>query len=123
VSARLGGFAVEKLSAEAVLDGAAVRARIAGTATQRDVGPLEELFARIHEACVARAEVGEVVLDVHDVEYMNSSHFKTLVSWVGRMAALGRRVAVRVRANQKYHWQKRSLHALQHLAESFVTIE
>ena len=122
MSARVGGFVVEKLSAEAVLEGGAVHARLAGTATQRDVAPFEGLFARIHEACVG-SDVGEVVVDLRDVEYMNSSHFKTLVSWVGRVGALERRVAVRMLSNEKYHWQKRSLHALRQLAAEFVSVE
>jgi hypothetical protein len=122
VGARLCGFVVEKLTAEVIAEGGVLYARVAGTATQRDVAPLEELFARMVEACVG-GEVREVVVDLRDLEYLNSAHFKTLVSWVGRMGGLGRRVGVRLRANEKYHWQQRSLHALQHLAESFVTVE
>lgn len=123
MSARIAGFVVDKLSAAAELDGEVVHARLAGTAAQRDVAPLEGVFAAIHAACAARDEVREVVVDLRDLEYMSSSHLKTLVSWVGKMGALGRRVAVRVRSNPKYHWQKRSLHAVWHLAESFVTVE
>lgn len=123
MSARIGGFVVEKLSAEAVVEGHVVHARVAGTATQRDVGPLEVFFGELHEACAARGEVREVVLDLRDVEYMNSSHFKTVVSWVGKMGALGRTVNVRVRSNPTVHWQKRSLHALALLADTFVTVE
>lgn len=131
MSARLAGFVLEKLSAEAVIDGAVVHVRVAGTATHRDVAPLEELFAKVFEACEGRAagagagagQVAEVVVDLRDVEYMNSSHFKTLVSWVGRVGALERRVAVRMLSNEKYHWQKRSLHALRQLAAGFVSVE
>jgi hypothetical protein len=125
VSARLVGFAQDKLKAEAttdVGDGKVLRVHIEGTASQRDVTPLEELFAAIHEAS-AGGGVTEVELDLRAVEYMNSSHFKTLVGWLGRMAKLTPRVPVRLLANEKHHWQKRSLHALPGLGEGLLTIE
>ena len=122
MSARLVGFAQDKLKAEAVTDGTALRVHIEGTASQRDVTPLEELFAAIREAC-AVGGVTEVALDLRAVEYMNSSHFKTLVGWLGSMAKLPSRVPVRLLANEKHHWQKRSLHALPGLADGLVTIE
>jgi hypothetical protein len=111
-----------KLTGSASRDDGVIRARIAGTASQRDVAPLEAFVAALHAACVAGG-VASVILDVRALAYVSSSHFKVLVSWIGRMRALPSRVGVTILATEKVHWQKRSLQALWHLAEDLITIE
>jgi hypothetical protein len=119
---RIAGFVQDKLDAEATDDGGVARVRLDGSASHRDVAPLEELFGELHAAC-ARGGIREVVVDLRTLAYLNSSHFKTLVSWIGRMQKLEPRIPVRFLSNDQHHWQKRSLHALRHLAEDFVFIE
>lgn len=112
----------EKLTGAALAEGAEIRARVDGTASQRDVGPLDGFLGAIHAACL-NGSVETVVVDVRALAYVSSSHFKVMVSWIGKMRALPARVRVRLLSNEKYHWQKRSLYALQHLAEEMISIE
>ena len=119
---RIAGFVQDKLTAEAIDDGGVLRLRLDGNASQRDVAPLDDFFNELHGAC-ARGAIHEVVVDLRTLAYLNSSHFKTVVSWIGRMQNLDPKIPVRFLANEKHHWQKRSLHALRHLAEDFVFIE
>jgi hypothetical protein len=119
---RVAGFDVEKLIGEAVFDGTRIVARLRGSASHREVEALGHfLGAALAEAL--RVMVTEIVLDLCEVAYMNSSHFKALVSWLGRVAKVEPRVHVKLRSNPAYHWQKRSLDALRHLADDLVTIE
>lgn len=118
----IASFAVEKLSGSATLEGSAVAARLEGTASQRDIDALEDFLAAVLLAAQG-AHVKRVAIDLREVAYMNSSHFKVLVAWLGRAGKSEPRIAVTLRGNHAYHWQKRSLDALKHLAESWVTIE
>lgn len=120
--AEIASFAVEKLSGSATLDGSAIAARLEGTASQRDIDALEDFLAAVLLAAQG-GRVKRVAVDLREVAYMNSSHFKVLVAWLGRAGKSEPRIAVTLRGNQAYHWQKRSLDALKHLAESWVTIE
>jgi hypothetical protein len=115
-------LAEEKLTAAAMADEGTVRARIEGTASQRDVVPLDTFLGAVHAAC-GGGVVAQVVLDLRSLEYVSSSHLKVMVSWIAKMRALPSRVGVKLLANEKYHWQKRGLPALAHLAEDLVTID
>jgi hypothetical protein len=112
----------EKLTGAAAREDGTIRGRLEGTASQRDVGPLEAFVAAIHAACVAGG-VTAVVLDVRNLAYVSSSHFKVLVSWIDRMRTLPSPVPVKLLATDRYHWQKRSLTALHHLADDIISIE
>src|SRR5262249_14451358 len=102
--------------------GGVVAARLAGIATQRDIETLDAFLAAVL-AEAHRVPVSGIVLDLRELGYMNSSHFKSLVSWLGRVAPTEPRMEVTLRANPEHHWQKRSLDALGHLAEGLVRVE
>ena len=118
----IASFEVEKLSGSAELDGSAVAARLEGTASQRDIVALEDFLGAVLRAA-QKSNAKRIAVDLRDVSYMNSSHFKVLVAWLGRAGKTVPPIAVTLRGNPGYHWQKRSLDALKHLAESWVTIE
>jgi hypothetical protein len=118
---RIAEVSEEKLAAVAELDGGSVRARIAGTASARDVTPLERFCDAIHGACAAGG-VTAVELDLRKLAYVSSSHLKVLVSWIGKMRVLPARVELRFVAEPRVHWQRRSLPALVHLADDLITI-
>jgi hypothetical protein len=114
----LASFAVGSLSGVARVDDGVVAAQLRGTASVRDIGSLETFLAAI---LVDSAR--EVRLDLRQVVYMNSSHFKTLVAWLGRAGKQKPPLPVRLRGNRAHHWQKRGLEALKHLAEDWVTVD
>lgn len=119
---RIAEFTEEKLRGEADLVEGEVRARVMGTASQREVVTLDTFFSSLVRAATT-ANATAVSLDLRDLHYMNSSHFKLLVSLVSRLKKSGSPIALRLKANETYHWQKRSLPALKHLADDIVTIE
>ena len=120
--ATVAAFQVEKLAGEAALAGGVVEARLIGTASHRDLSALDAFLNEVLAGAGA-AGAAAIVLDLRDVVYMNSSHLKSLVSWIGRVAKTEPRPEVTLRANPQHHWQKRSLDALGALAEGLVTVE
>lgn len=120
--ARIAGFTEDKLTAEAEREGEEIRARVSGTASQREVDALEGFFASIVREATSGGPMS-VAVDLRDLRYMNSSHFKLLVSMVGKIHKSGAPVKLRLLSNDAYHWQKRSLPALKHLADELVSIE
>ena len=121
--ARFTGFTDEKLSGEAVLEGNEIRARVSGTASQREVAPLEAFFAMLAREAMITDPPRLLTLDVRDLRYMNSSHFKLLISMVAKLKKSPAPVKLRLLVNDAYHWQKRGLPALKHLAEDLIDIE
>jgi hypothetical protein len=123
---RIAEFTEEKLKGEADLDGADIHARLSGTASQREVVTLDTFLGVIVREATRGAPDGAVTtvwLDLRDLHYMNSSHFKLLVSLVSKLKKSGLPLGLRLKTNETYHWQKRSLPALKHLADDLVSIE
>jgi hypothetical protein len=122
VSGEIAAFEVEKLRGAATVAGTEVAVYLAGTASQRDIDALEAFLGAVLGAAQSGA-AARIVVDLRDVAYMNSSHFKVLVAWIGRVGKSSPPIPVTLRGNREFHWQKRSLDALRHLAESWVTID
>jgi hypothetical protein len=71
-----------------------------------------------------RPGVREVLVDLRELEFMNSSCFKHFVTWICEVhdaPALAPRF--RFRSDPRRLWQRRSLHALSGLAGGLVSIE
>ena len=107
----------------AELDGSTVRVALKGDADYAAFDALETLLVRIH-AESKRLGVREVVVDLRQLEFMSSSCFKSIVSWLTDIQELAeaKRYQVKLVSNPSYHWQKRSLHALRSFAMSLITI-
>ena len=119
---RIAGFTEEKLSGEAESEGVEIRARVTGTASQREVAALEGFLGAVVAAAIGGPPT-TVAMDLRDLKYMNSSHFKLLVTMVAKLKKSGAPVVLKLRVNESLHWQKRSLPALKHLAEDIVVLE
>ena len=104
-------------------EGAAIAAWIKGNADYAALDALEMLLTRVH-AEAKRLAVGEVVIDLRNLEFMNSSCFKSFVSWINDIQELAQtqQYKVRFRSNPKMHWQKRSLHSLRCFAVELITV-
>lgn len=70
-------------------------------------------------------EVSEVAVDMRDLEFMNSSCFKCLITWLSDLLEqpVERRYKIRFLSDPSKHWQHRSLRALSCFAVDLVTIE
>jgi len=98
--------------------------RLKGTADMSAVSALDDQLAAVH-AEAARERLTAVFVDFRDLEFMNSSCFKCLVTWLGNAQDLAEadRYRIVVKSNRDMHWQRRSLNALRSFAADIFSIE
>ena len=103
---------------------AAIGLLLSGNADWRAREHLDALFKAAHDQAVAM-QVPEVVVDMEALEFMNSSCFKSLMSWIVDVSELAEdeQYMVRFRSSSKMPWQRRSLRALVALAEEVIIVE
>jgi hypothetical protein len=118
-AASLGDFSVE-----ANLRERAIQARFTGNADLRAREALEKFLVGLH-AEAQRVAAEKVVVDFHRLEFMNSSCFKSFVTWIGEVQDLNadKQYRIHFRSNPEMLWQRRSLHALRCFAVDLITIE
>ena len=104
-------------------EGTVINAWLKGNADYAALDALDMMLSRIH-AEARRLGVSEAVIDLRQLEFMNSSCFKSLVTWINDIQELdeGQRYKVRFVSNTSLHWQKRSLHSLRCFAVELITI-
>jgi hypothetical protein len=113
----------DDFSGSATHEASTITAWLKGNADYAALDALEMLLTRVH-AEATRLKVTEVVIDLRGLEFMNSSCFKSFVSWVTDIQDMpdDRRYKVQFLSNPNYHWQKRSLHSLRCFAVELITI-
>jgi hypothetical protein len=111
-------------SAQATREGRGLVVQLTGEADLDAREALDTFVVGLH-ACAQAPGVRGVTIDLRKLEFMNSSCFKSLVTWLGEIQDLPaeRRYDVRFRSNPQMLWQRRSLHALRCLAIDLVTVE
>lgn len=112
----------ENLTMEGLAEGDLVEVRLRGSA---EIGSKDTLDAFLADVFAASDGRREVVVDLRELEYMNSSSFKSLLSWIVRVRDLpeNRRHKIRFLANPELHWQQRSLHSLVSMCGDVVEVE
>ncbi len=97
---------------------------LAGTADLRVTEDVEKLLADLHQRVLSEA-VEEVRVDLRSLEFMNSSCFKSFVTWISQVQDLPEAKQYRIRfiSSSAILWQRRSLNALSCFAAHLVTIE
>lgn len=95
-----------------------------GSADIRVMFPLETMLKSL-EREIARAGIREVVVDMRELEFMNSSCLKTFVTWLGHVQEYdpSEQYPIRFLSSPSKHWQARSLAALSCFAVDLVKIE
>jgi len=112
-----------ELRARLTHDGPALVAKLSGTADLRVTDSVEAILSRVHQKALELA-IPEVQMDLRDLEFMNSSCFKSFVSWISEVSDLtAGQYRIRFLSNPSILWQRRSLHALSCFAAELVTIE
>jgi hypothetical protein len=112
-----------ELRARLTHEKSALVAKLSGTADLRVTDSIEAILTRVHQKALELA-VSEVQMDFRDLEFMNSSCFKSFVSWIGEVSDLtAGQYRIRFLSNPSILWQRRSLHALSCFAAELVTIE
>ena len=112
------------LRAEATLAPDNIRLRLAGNADMRSMSPLHLFLTRLHTEA-RRLRVGEVIVDLRELEFMNSSCFKNFVTWITdvRESMVESQYKIRFLSNPELLWQRRSLHALCGFAKELITVD
>jgi len=98
--------------------------RLSGSADLTTVRALNEYLAQVH-ADVRRNKAHSVNMDLRDLDFMNSSCLKALVTWVAEVqeGPADERYAIVILGSERRAWQKRSLHALATLAPDVVSLK
>ena len=98
-------------------------AKLSGTADLRVTDSVEAILTRVHQQALELG-IPEVQMDLRELEFMNSSCFKSFVSWISEVSDLtSGQYRIRFLSNPSILWQRRSLHALSCFAAELVTIE
>ena len=99
-----------------------IAAALSGNADDRAAILLEVVFKTIHLAAVASGM--SVVLDLRDLEFLNSAGLKRILTWISEIQALApsQRYRICFVSNPEIHWQVRSLHAVRCFASDLITI-
>lgn len=121
---QLESFDDEGLKLIPAYDQGEVTLTLTGSATVYHPESLRSYLQKLHLEN-KRLGVKRVVVDIRQLEFMNSAGFSTFIDWLVTLQEEPEAAQYKVcyRSNPDYPWQRRSLHALQCLAVDLVTIE
>jgi hypothetical protein len=104
--------------------GATIHLEFSGTAEGDAPAHIHSLLLRTHSEA-KRLCITEVVVDFRNLEFMNSSSFKSFVAWLGQVedSKSTDRYKIRFVSDSNKHWQRRSLAALSCFAVGIVTVD
>ena len=121
---KLHEFSDDELSAAASVDAKGMSVIFRGSAESSAVKQLNELLTLVHDEALRR-KVAEVVVDFRALEFMNSTCFKSFISWIVQVRALAAETQYKIRllSDKSKHWQDRSLGALSSFAVGVVQVE
>jgi hypothetical protein len=110
------------LEAEATSTGRTLELLLRGSA---EIGAKPGLDQFLTQVASVGADYDEVRVDIRQLEFMNSSCFKSLLTWIVRVQDLpeSRRHKIKFISNPALHWQKRSLHSLASMGGGLVEVE
>lgn len=105
------------------VEGASMRLTLEGQADLRDPGPLSGSLLDFHQQAVAH-HADKVVVDLKQVEFMNSTALGAFVRWMSELLKLtqDRRYQVVLFGTRERRWQRVSLHALASFAPENISV-
>lgn len=118
---KVQGLVQEKMSAQ-VVDGGTIAFK--GSISLRvPAEVLRPFFADVHAACIADG-IQELALDFVELEFMNSSSIRVLVTWLDWIAAEqeAKQYVLHFRTKPGVTWQRTTLSVLQTLSKKHVKI-
>ena len=115
---------VPVLTADSALADGVLTTRFRGTADVEAKPALDHYVEALHGEA-KRLGATKVVIDLRELEFMNSSSFKVFVTWLAQVQEMPAENQYRIHflSNPSMHWQRRSLAALSCFAVDLVTIE
>jgi anti-anti-sigma factor len=114
----------DELSVSASHDDKDITVRFSGNADMRTKSTLDALLLKVNGEA-QRLGAARVVIDFKNLEFMNSSCFKSFVSWISEVRDLdpGKQYRIHFLSKPELLWQRRSLHALRCFAVDLISIE
>lgn len=114
----------KEFSASARADGGTLQTTLTGNADLNVKNQLDEFLLSLHRYAMSDT-VSEVVVDVRNLEFINSSCLKAFVTWISSVQAQQTSDQYRIvfLSSPRLHWQRRSLHALSCFANDLVSIQ
>lgn len=112
----------ENLVLEPLHEGDTLRIKLSGTGDMDAIQALSEYLPAVHDELL-RLAIPEVAFDFHDLAFMNSSCFKSFVTFIDNAKSAQPGYRIKFMTASRHHWQRRSLEALRRLAMGLVTIE
>lgn len=111
-------------TAELSMQDDAALLKVTGSADLLVMHSLDAMLKQLAEQ-LKQVRVREVVVDMRELEFMNSSCFKSFVTWLTDVQQLERdkQYQIRFLSDSSKHWQRRSLFALSCFAVDLVKIE
>ena len=108
----------------ATLGDGRLTAAFSGSAEMQAVDAMKQVVAALHHEAITHG-VTAVVVNFTRLEFMSSSCFKCLVTWISDITELPpeTRYKLRFLSSADQLWQRRSLHVLQTFATDLVSIE
>lgn len=100
-----------------------VRLVFSGNADARADRDLDAFLSRVH-ALLEAEPAREVIVDLQNLEFMNSSCFKGFITWIVQVRRMSpeSRYHIRMISTSRYPWQKRSLHAISYFGGDLISI-
>jgi anti-anti-sigma factor len=113
-----------EFSVEARHDGDAIHLTMTGNADMHAIEPLTAMLEKLHVEAL-RLTIKQVVIDIKQLEFMNSSCVKAFVALIASLQETPQPAQYRLRfqSNPELRWQRRSLHSLQCFATDLITVE
>jgi len=112
------------LAAEGAFADGVITVRLAGCADAETKSEFDVFIEKVQGEAL-RLAATKVTVDLRELEFMNSSCFKTFVSWLANIRELDPSTQYRIHflSNPEHHWQRRSLAALSCFAVDLVAVD
>ena len=118
------GYEDDGFSIELKTSGGSMTLRLSGEADRGAVPRLQDYVERLH-AQLQRLRAREVLVDLRDLAFMNSSCFRVLIHWVVEITKLkpDARYRLILRHDPDVLWQRQSYLSLQGFAPDVVSLQ
>lgn len=114
----------DEFSAHATFREQGISVQLSGTADLLAKKVLDEFLAKLHLVAQER-RAKEVIVDLKELKFLNSSCLKGIVTWISNVKQLAaeNQYQIVLMCNPDRNWQRRSLMQLWSLANELVTIQ
>jgi hypothetical protein len=112
------------LTTSAAFANGSLEVSLKGESDLNDALVLRTFLEGVHEQAIG-LRVSQVVVDLQELVFLNSSCFKGFVSWIAEVADSDQASQYKIRflSSSKYRWQRQSLQALRCFAPDLVFVD